>query len=87
MPRPIPYDQMTTAQKLRAYWHDRCDLDPVPDGYDDEMETAGFISMRAVTDDDLDESFAYERGIFPGGTVWELTDAGRAALAEGGRND
>ncbi len=86
MTSPIPYEQMTAAQKLRAYWHDRCDADPVPDEFDDEMEAAGYISARAVTDDDLDESFAYERGIFPGGMVWELTSAGRAALAEGSRN-
>jgi len=77
----IPYERLTPEQKLRAYWDARCDADPVPDGFDEEMEAAGFITARAVTEEDVEEeSFAYERGIVLGGLVWELTPEGRAVF-------
>lgn len=69
---------------LRRHWASFCDADPVPEGFIDRMEAAGLAQCRAVEPDDLEESFADERGIYPGGMVWELTDAGRSALKQGG---
>ncbi|MFG1399919.1 hypothetical protein [Roseixanthobacter pseudopolyaromaticivorans] len=69
---------------LRRYWADFCEADPVPEGFIDRMEAAGLAQCRAVEPDDLEESFADERGIYPGGMVWELTDVGRASLKQGG---
>ena len=68
--------------ELRAFWDAFCDCDPTPDDFADRMEAAGFIYMRAVDDDDLDDAFAAERGVEPGGTVWDLTPAGRLALKD-----
>ncbi|ABS68852.1 hypothetical protein Xaut_3624 [Xanthobacter versatilis] len=79
----VPYHQMTAAQKLRAYWHPRCDADPVPCEFDEDMEAAGLITIREVTKYDLDDDcFAAERGIELGGWLWELTESGRATLVE-----
>lgn len=77
----IEYDEMTPAQKLPACWHDFCDADPVPPEFAEDMEAAGYTRLRSVTKQDLQESFAAERGIYPGGSVWELTKAGHTALA------
>lgn len=78
---------MTPEEALRGYWSAACDCDPVDhdareEGGDlfDAWEAAGLIRLRAVTKDDLDDAFAAEKGIEPGGSVWELTPAGRAAL-------
>lgn len=46
------------------------------------MEAAGYIELVPVDDDALDSAFAAERGIEPGGMMWQLTDAGRAALEQ-----
>jgi len=88
VPRQIAYEQMTPEQKLCAYWHDRCDADPVPPEFDQDMEAAGLIAFRAVTKRNVEESsFATELGIELGGYLWELTDAGRAALSEGASHE
>lgn len=84
----IPYSNLTAEQKLRALWHVFCDADPVPPEFVDEMEAAGFATLRPVTKDDLEESFAAERGIEAGGSVWVLTAAGQLLLdaTQGGGN-
>lgn len=66
--------------ELRAYWDAFCDADPCPDDFQYRMEAAGFITLRAVVEDDLDDAFAAERGIVEGGTIWVLTPVGRKIL-------
>ena len=68
---------------LRKHWEAFCDCDPFDGAADfsERMEKAGFIKLRRVTRDDLEDSFAAERGIERGGMVWDLTKRGRAALA------
>ena len=70
-----------TRESLRQHWDAFCEADPVPEDFIDRMEDAGFAKLRKVTRDDLQDSFAGERGIYRGGYVWILTDAGRSALA------
>ena len=65
--------------ELRAYWADFCDCAPAPDDFQYRMEVAGLIYLDAVDEDDLDNPFASELGIVPGGSVWRLTPEGRAA--------
>jgi hypothetical protein len=73
---------MTDNEDLRAHWHAFCDADPFEgsDTFADRMEAAGFIHLRPVTVYDLQDAFAAERGIQRGGMLWELTDAGHAAV-------
>ena len=73
--------RLAPADELRAFWAARCDADAYPEDFDERMEAAGLITLDAVDDDDLEDAFAYERGIEPGGMVWRLTPAGRAALS------
>ena len=70
--------------ELREYAWDFGNADPVPEGFADRMEEAGFYELRKVTREDLDSAFADERGIEKGGYVYALTDLGRAALKESG---
>lgn len=67
-------------ESLRRHWDDFCDADPVPEDFIDRMDDAGFVTLRKVTRDDLNTSFAAELGIEKGGWVWELTDLGRQVL-------
>ncbi len=69
-------------RELRKYWNAFCDADPHPEGFIERMEKAGFATIRAVRAEDLEESFAAERGIEPGGMVWVLTAKGRQVMAE-----
>jgi hypothetical protein len=71
--------------ELRAYWGAFCDCDPSPDDFGDRMEHAGLIVLEGVSEDDLDEAFAAERGIVPGGLIWRLTKAGDAAMRDEGK--
>lgn len=82
--------KLTPEEALRRYWDDFCECDwGRIDNHacckdvdlEDAWMTAGLIYLRSVDEDDLDDVFAAERGIEPGGNVWDLTDAGRAALA------
>lgn len=78
------------CEELQMHWGAACDADPVPDGFIERMEQAGFVYWREVTDEDLEQAFADEVGICKGGTVWDLTDLGRAALSppgQGGRDE
>lgn len=81
----VEYDHMSPEQKLRACWSDFCDADPTPADFIEDMEKAGFLSLRSVTKADVEgDDFSHERGIVLGGTLWELTEAGRAALSKAG---
>lgn len=78
--------RMTEAEwrdrdSLRRHWADFCDADPVPEDFIDRMDDAGFVTLRKVTRDDLNDVFAAERGIEKGGWIWVLTDLGRQVLA------
>ncbi len=69
-------------ENFASAWNAFCDCDyhDIGVSYDDFVgfgESNGFFKLRAVEPDDLDDSFAYERGIEEGGSVWELTDKGR----------
>lgn len=81
--------KMTPEEALRAYWAAACDCDPIDDdacedggSLNDAWEAAGLIELDSVNDDDLDDAFAYERGIEAGGSIWRLTAKGRAAWAD-----
>jgi DNA modification methylase len=69
---------------LRQHWNAFCDADSIPFDHDDfldRLEKHGLIELRGVTDDDLNDAFAAERGIERGGSLWDLTEKGRAALS------
>lgn len=77
--------KLTEAKKdLRANWASFCDADYFDGAADfsDRMEAAGLAELIPVDDDALEDAFAHERGIEPGGMMWRLTDAGRRALSE-----
>jgi len=78
--------ELPPVVELRAYWADFCDCDPYPDDFPERMEAAGLIEIDSVSDIDLESAFAAERGIEPGGSVWRLTPAGRAALNPDGEH-
>lgn len=79
----IPVDG---ASIVREYWSAICDCDwhqvpeAVQDTYEDTLISQGLAVWDAVDDDDLDNPFAEEIGIVPGGSVLRLTPAGRAAF-------
>lgn len=72
---------------VRDYWSAICDCDwhQVPEAimetYEDILISEGLAKWGAVDADDLDNPFAEEIGIVPGGSVLRLTPAGRAAFA------
>jgi hypothetical protein len=74
------------AVMLRQNFASFCDADTFPgvETFADAMEAAGFIELVPVTKAALEDAFAAERGIEPGGMMWQLTEAGRAALAKAG---
>lgn len=80
----IPVDG---ASIVRDYWSAICDCDwhevpeAIRDTYEDTLISQGLAVWDAVDDDDLDNPFAEEIGIVPGGSVMRLTPAGRAAFA------
>jgi hypothetical protein len=67
---------------LRKHWSAFCDCDPFfgSDTFLERMEAAGYIELIPVDDDALQDSFAAERGIEPGGMMWSLTSTGSRAL-------
>jgi len=73
-----------TQDNFAAEWDRACDADPTNDpDFREKAEAAGLIHLVPVDDDALDDSFAEERGIVPGGLMWELTEAGRARYYAG----
>ncbi len=72
---------------LTVHWDEFADADPLShhrelDAFLHDMESAGFAQWAPVDDDALEEPFAWERGIEPGGMMWELTALGRTARAQ-----
>jgi hypothetical protein len=69
-------------EDLRKHWHDFCDADPFEGGdtFAERMEARGFIRLRPVKKADLEQAFAAERGIEPGGMLWELTKIGELLM-------
>lgn len=86
MIREAVLKEAAAERELWERWQTFCDCDPFPgsDDFGERMEAAGLLCLRPVTKHDLDTPFAYEKGIEPGGSVWDLTDAGRLALAQQG---
>lgn len=76
------------AEELRAHWDDFCDCDcfPTYDGFVERMEVAGLVEWRRVDDDDLEQSFADEKGIEPGGMIYDLTAKGLAVYLDRSAN-
>lgn len=85
---PISYQEATPQQKLRAYWPAFCDADTVPAEFAEDMEAAGLVelqglSMRAAKQVvGSDPFWAAKFGEDLPSSIYVLTDAGRAALAE-----
>lgn len=83
--RRLTEAQWRSLDDLRKHWGAFCDADPF-DGADtfiERMERAGYARLRSVRKADLEQSFAAERGIEPGGNIWELTAKGRKAIDDG----
>lgn len=77
-------DIVRAAEDLRLNWPSFCDCDPFEgsEDFQERMEAAGFIEPMPVEESDLEHPFAAELGIELGGLKWELTEAGRTALAD-----
>jgi hypothetical protein len=75
---------MVSPDMFDAHWNAFCDADhgDYPEGFIDDCEARGLAELVPVTPDALDEAFAAERGIVPGGSMWALTAAGREAFAK-----
>jgi hypothetical protein len=71
-------DDAFTEDRFADIWTAFCDGEKhlVPEGFEEQAEKLGLIHFRKVTKSDLQESFAAERGIEKGGSVWELTPIG-----------
>lgn len=73
----------TQAADLTERWDQFCDCDELsdnrdPDEYTADMLLYGFAELRGVEPDDLEDPFAWERGIEPGGLIYVLTPLGLA---------
>lgn len=67
-----------TKDTFADTWDSFCEADPVfeLDTFLNSAEEMGLIEWVPVDDDAVSESFAEERGIIPGGMMWQLTSAG-----------
>ena len=73
------YSQLATD--LTANWDLFSDADPLPcerDEFLSRMLDHDFVELVDVDEDALEDPFAYERGIEPGGMMWRLTTLGLA---------
>lgn len=65
-----------------AMWDDYADanwqLVKDPTAFLEQCEDAGLAELVPVDNDALDDPFAAERGIEPGGMMWRLTALGRS---------
>lgn len=73
----------TQREDLTNNWDAFCDGDRGDVQSDDPeypwaLEGAGFVEWGSVDADDLEDPFAWERGIEPGGTIYRLTPLGLA---------
>lgn len=70
---------------VREYWDALCDCDwhlipeGVREGLEDRLIAAGLAEWRSVTDEDMEDSFASERGLEKGGSCLDLTPLGYLA--------
>lgn len=83
MPKRMTEDEWRDLDDLRKHWHAFCDADPFDGGdtFIERMDARGYARLRPVKKSDLaDDPFAAERGIEPGGMLWELTAKGHRAL-------
>lgn len=66
------------ATHFDVYWNAFCDADhgDYPENFIEICEEDGLVELVPVTRDALDEAFAFDRGIRPGGSMWVLTKAG-----------
>lgn len=72
------------CEDLTSNWDAFCDADPLPhrrENYPEDLERLGYAELVPVDADALDSSFAWERGIVPGGSMWQLTPLGLALRA------
>ncbi len=71
-----------TVDRFAAMWDDFCDADwrlvTDPTSFLEQCEAAGLAECVPVDEEALDDVFASERGIEPGGMMWRLTPAGCA---------
>lgn len=68
-------------EDLTVNWDAFCDADPLPhprDNFPECLGAQGLAEIVPVDDDALDSAFAWERGINPGGSMWQLTSEGVA---------
>jgi hypothetical protein len=82
-PFSVPERPAPTAEQLldaSVHWDLFCDFDEMPvdqDVYLKRLEDAGLAELVPVDDDALEDPFAWERGIEPGGSMYRLTALGR----------
>lgn len=78
--RTLEVERDRLRRVVNAAWGAFTDADEVGTPLWEALEKEGFVVCREATKADAAEAFAYERGIYPGGRIIELTPAGRAAL-------
>lgn len=84
-PTPGPLSASDVAH-VRDYWSAICDSDwhlipaDIRDDLEERLVSVGLAEWRAVTDDDLEDTFAYERGIEKGRSCLDLTALGHLAF-------
>ena len=75
-----------TRDQFADMWDDYTEADWLlvkdPTSFLESCESAGLAECVPVDDDALEESFAAERGIEPGGMMWRLTKAGHERYAD-----
>lgn len=72
------------AVDLTSNWDLFSDADPLPCEREEfllRLLDGDFVELVDVDDDALEDPFAYERGIEPGGMMWRLTVLGREVRA------
>lgn len=74
-----------TADQFADMWDDYTEADWLlvkdPTSFLEQCEDVGLAECVPVDDDALNDSFAYERGIEPGGMMWRLTAPGQQRYA------
>lgn len=76
-----PFTKDNFADLWRAFTD--CDYELIEDvgAFTADIERLGLAALVEVDDDALNDAFASERGIEPGGLCWRLTAAGHARYA------
>ena len=71
----------TQRHDLMRGWDAACDADwqlllSDPADFFERQEVLGFAELVPVDEEALEDAFAWERGIEPGGSMWSLTPLG-----------